>query len=115
MNKFLSDFPDTENEADVQIKMSTMVRSPQETPQEYFYKMLTCGKKGRLIETAIIRHIVSGINDHGLKGEISKEYATYNTWKPHEFCKVVKINGVDTLACIHSSSERSLIGVVFFN
>ena len=43
--KFLLDFPHTENDADVHIKISTMIRRSNEPPQEYYYRMYAIGKK----------------------------------------------------------------------
>lgn len=77
-NKFLTDFPCFENPADVHIKMASTIRRPNETPQDYYYKMYALGKKGGLAESAIARHIINGINDLDLKRKISNEYQSCN-------------------------------------
>lgn len=73
---FLADFPHVENIADIHVKMSTTLRHQNESPQDYYFKMLSLGRNGSLPESAICRHIINGINDPNLKRIISKEYAS---------------------------------------
>lgn len=78
VNKFLLDFPQNVNAADVHIRMAQTKRQFDETPQEYYYRMYAIGKRGNINESSIARHIVNGINDQGLKQKISNEYITCN-------------------------------------
>ncbi|XP_037932572.1 uncharacterized protein K02A2.6-like [Teleopsis dalmanni] len=76
--KFLKDFASTENIADVYFKMSQTKRQFNESPQEYYYKMISIGTRGNVPENAIARYIINGINEPRLKQKISNEYTLCN-------------------------------------
>lgn len=76
--KFLQDFPCDDNVANVHIKLANLHRSANETPQEYFYKMMAIGNKAGLREEDIAHHIINGINDSDLRRIISKNYQRLN-------------------------------------
>ncbi|XP_061395568.1 uncharacterized protein LOC133331186 [Musca vetustissima] len=77
-NKFLLVFPCEENAASVHIKLSNSHRLANETPQEYFYKMMAIGNRGCLREEDIAHHIINGINDSDLRKVICKNYQKLN-------------------------------------
>ncbi|XP_065358763.1 uncharacterized protein LOC135952674 [Calliphora vicina] len=74
VRKFINDFPCVENEADIHVKMSRTKRNGDESPQDYYYRMLAIGKRGGLSDSAISRHIINGINEPDLKMKISNNY-----------------------------------------
>ncbi|XP_037929527.1 uncharacterized protein LOC119664014 [Teleopsis dalmanni] len=76
--KFLKDFASTENIADIYIKMSQTKRQFNESPQEYYYKMMSLGTRGNVPENATARYIINGINEPRLKQKISIKYTLCN-------------------------------------
>ncbi|KAL7725161.1 hypothetical protein ACLKA6_018686, partial [Drosophila palustris] len=74
VQRFLDNFPHIENAADIHITMSKTRRAANESPQEYYYKMYSMGKKGELTDSEISTHIINGINDYDLKRKISNKY-----------------------------------------
>uniref|UniRef100_A0A1I8NZF4 SAP domain-containing protein n=1 Tax=Stomoxys calcitrans TaxID=35570 RepID=A0A1I8NZF4_STOCA len=77
-NKFLQDFPCDENPASVHIKLSKSYRYANESPQEYFYRMVAIGRRGCLREEEVAHHIINGINDSDLRKVISRRYLILN-------------------------------------
>ena len=77
-NKFLQDFPCEMNVADVHIEMMETKRKFHETPEEYYYKMLSLGRKGELSDDCIIKYTINGINHDDLKKQISKQFSNCN-------------------------------------
>lgn len=55
------------NEAHTHIKLSLTKRQQNESPVEYFYKMLAHGLKGGSVEASITKQIINAINDNDLK------------------------------------------------
>ncbi|XP_049316921.1 uncharacterized protein LOC125779690 [Bactrocera dorsalis] len=73
-NRFIEDFPTLHSVADAHIKMSQMRRGENESPQEFYYRMVAYGNKCGIFENDIVAHIINGINDSALKRKISNSY-----------------------------------------
>lgn len=77
VHNFMIDFPVTFNIADIHIKMAETKRKPHETLQNYYFKMLSLGRKGELPECAIIKYIIRGINDHDFARSVASAELIY--------------------------------------
>lgn len=58
------DFPSTVNAADVHREMMQRKRKPNETLTEYFYTMLSIGRRGGMDEPSINSYIINGLNQN---------------------------------------------------
>ncbi|XP_036347413.1 uncharacterized protein LOC118756776 [Rhagoletis pomonella] len=62
----LQDFPYTVTAADIHRELAARRRKPNEPLIEYFYEMLTIGRRGGVDEESINSYIINGLNDSAL-------------------------------------------------
>ncbi|TMW44929.1 hypothetical protein DOY81_009991 [Sarcophaga bullata] len=67
MVAFMADFPSLVNSADIQMQMMNTQPKKNKTVIEHYYNILAIGRRGQLDDNAIIKYIVNGIDDYGLR------------------------------------------------
>ncbi|XP_075154203.1 uncharacterized protein LOC142227602 [Haematobia irritans] len=68
---FLTEFPSIINVAEIHMKLMNMRRAYGETPENFYYRMLSVARTGGLDDQSIIKYVINGVNDNDLKRVLS--------------------------------------------
>lgn len=71
VNAFLTEFPTIINVAEIHMKLMNMRRSFEESPETFYYKVLSVARNGNLDDQSVIKYVINGINDDDLKKVLS--------------------------------------------
>lgn len=89
---FKSCFPSMANDSNVHVKLMTRTRSINESIDNYFYEMLAIGRSSNVTDDAIIRYIITGLNNSALINALSTRVFT-NVYSLLEAIKM--FNGIN--------------------
>lgn len=67
VSQFVTDFPSIESSADIHIEMMNSGVNKDESVIEYYYRMLSLGRRGGLDDNSIIKYVVNGLSDVHLR------------------------------------------------
>lgn len=88
--RLLTTFPSYHDEADIHRELMRVVKTPQETYENYVFRVQNIASKGKVSEVAVVKYIISGLSRDRLYDQIAaSEYQTvYSLLKRVKWCEL---------------------------
>ncbi|XP_037933335.1 uncharacterized protein LOC119668037 [Teleopsis dalmanni] len=78
-NQIVFDFPSTDTDADIHMKLMNCSRMTNESHEDFYYRVLAIGHRGLMQDNSINQYILKGLNDYGMQQSLASNlYVTSN-------------------------------------